>query len=57
MGSYAKSTWAFGYYEPGTVRIVGGNTEEVFSMCKAHECDPKHFVIFFSQMATLLKAF
>ncbi|MGO8737812.1 Ivy family c-type lysozyme inhibitor [Rhodoblastus sp.] len=40
----------------GTVRSVGGNTEEVFSMCKAHECDSKTFVIFFSQYGDVAKS-
>jgi hypothetical protein len=39
----------------GSVLSVGGNTEEVFSMCKAHECDSKTFVIFFSQFGDVAK--
>ena len=40
----------------GTVRVVGGNKEEVFSMCKAHECDSTGFVIFFSQYGDVAKS-
>ena len=40
----------------GTVRVVSGNTEEVFSMCKAHECDLTAFVIFFSQYGDVAKS-
>jgi hypothetical protein len=39
----------------GSVLSVGGNTEEVFSMCKAHECDSKTLVIFFSQYGDVAK--
>jgi hypothetical protein len=40
----------------GTVRVVDGNREEVFSMCKAHECDSTGFVIFFSQYGDVAKS-
>jgi hypothetical protein len=39
----------------GAVRTIGGNTEEVFVMCKAHECDTTAFVIFFSQYGDVAK--
>jgi Inhibitor of vertebrate lysozyme (Ivy) len=40
----------------GTVRTIGGNTEAVFAMCKAHECDTTAFVIFFSQYGDVAKS-
>jgi hypothetical protein len=40
----------------GAVRTISGNTEEVFVMCKAHECDSTGFVIFFSQYGDVAKS-
>jgi hypothetical protein len=42
--------------EAGEVLTIGGDTEEVFVMCKAHYCDTTGFVIFFGQYGDVAKS-